>query len=98
MRYPKFSILILLLLFTVACTNFSKIYNSGSITSSNYYSEVIYETRLDLIILPVQIRGETYQFLFDTGAPNVISNELSEILQVKASASEIGRASCRERV
>ena len=69
------------------CTNFSKIYNSGSLKSSDFYSEVGFETRLNLIILPVQIRGETYRFLFDTGAPNVISKELSEKLQLKTIAS-----------
>ncbi len=48
-----------------------------------FYAEVDYETNLDLILLPVVIEGETYQFLFDTGAPNVISNELSEKLGTK---------------
>lgn len=87
MRDIKFLLIPLLFLFATACTNFSKIYNSGSLASSEFYTEIEFETRLDLIIIPVQIQGETYQFMFDTGAPNVISKELSEKLQFKTIAS-----------
>ena len=72
-------------IFSVAgCTNFKKIYKDGFVDSDNFYAEVDYESNLDLILLPVEIEGETYRFLFDTGAPNVISIELSEKLGTKS--------------
>ena len=83
MRSINYLAIVLFFLFATACTNFSKLYNSGSLEVLEFYSEVEFETRLNLIILPVQIRGETYRFLFDTGAPNVISEELNEKLQFK---------------
>ena len=83
MRIIKVPLIALFIFFVVSCTNFSKIYNSGSLESDYFSSEVGFDTRLNVIIIPVQIGGETYRFLFDTGAPNVISKELSEKLQFK---------------
>ena len=50
---------------------------SNSFTKKNYYIEVKYEFINELIIIPVEIEGEKYRFLFDTGAPNFITNKFS---------------------
>ncbi len=87
----KFFLITLFFLFSTACTNFTRIYKSGSVDAKNFYSEFDYTTKLDLIFIPVEIRGKTYNFLFDTGAPNVISKALHEKLQIKTSgAGKVG--------
>lgn len=42
-----------------------------------------YDNELRLMIVKVEIEGEEYRFLFDTGAPMVVSKELSEKLNMK---------------
>lgn len=54
--------------------------------NKNFTEEVSFEHPLNLIIIPVEIRGRTYRFLFDTGAPNVISEELQEEYNFKTIA------------
>jgi len=52
--------------------------NKGKPASRKYLSSVNYREARGKIIVPVVIEGETYSFLFDTGAPNLITKELSE--------------------
>lgn len=51
-------------------------FKTGSTNSKNYFTSITYKDVNDKIIIPVTIQGSTYQFLFDTGAPNVISSSL----------------------
>ncbi len=53
--------------------------NKGK-SSKQYFESIPIEIVKNKIILPVDIQGKTYRFILDTGAPNVISNELKEIL------------------
>ena len=55
----------------------------GELNKSSFTEKVVFETRLNLIILPVSINGKSFRFLFDTGAPNVISPELQSQFQFK---------------
>ena len=41
------------------------------------------EVKLGLHIVPVKLRGKTYRFLFDTGAPTSISKEMQKNLKYK---------------
>ena len=50
----------------------------------NYYEEIPFEFVSEKIIIPVEIQGETYRFILDTGAPNLISNRLFKKLGGKA--------------
>ena len=59
------------------------IFRTGNATSKRFYSEIKYKNLNGKIIIPVVIKGETYQFLFDTGAPNLISENLWEELNFK---------------
>ena len=53
----------------------------------NYYEEIPFEFVSEKILIPVEIEGETYRFILDTGAPNVISKRLFEKLGGKAVSS-----------
>ena len=55
-------------------------FNKGEVITKNYYSEIQYEFVKGKIIIPVIIKGKTYQFLLDTGAPNLISSDLKNTL------------------
>jgi hypothetical protein len=57
--------------------------SKGNAVSANYYTQIDYNWIKGKIIIPVAIEGKTYQFLFDTGAPNLISSELLKHLQTK---------------
>lgn len=84
MRGFKLLLYTLCILHVTACTNFKKFYKDGAAMSDHFYAEIRYESTLDLIFLPVEIKGEVYRFLFDTGAPNVISTELRDKLAIKS--------------
>ena len=57
--------------------------NYGSIAERNYLTIIRFEMMGDKLIVPVSIEGQTYRFLLDTGAPNIISKELDSILNPK---------------
>lgn len=59
----------------------SKNLKKGKVKASNYLQEISFEFKKNKIVIPVEIKGETYRFLFDTGAPNIISKEVREIIQ-----------------
>ena len=46
----------------------------------NYYEEIAFDFISEKIIIPIEIEGETYRFILDTGAPNLISNRLFQKL------------------
>lgn len=54
--------------------------NKGKVQQKDYYSEISFEYVKNKIIIPVEIEGKTYRFLLDTGAPNIISEELSQVI------------------
>ncbi len=56
-------------------------FKTGKPNSKNYFSIINYKDVKGKIIIPVSIQGKTYQFLFDTGAPNVISSALLDKIE-----------------
>jgi len=58
-------------------------FNKGKSTKKNYYTEITYKEIRGKIIIPVNIEGKTYQFLLDTGAPNLITSDLSNRIYSK---------------
>lgn len=60
----------------------SSVVNRGQATQKNYYSSISYENIAGKLIIKVLIKGKQYKFLFDTGAPNIISNSLSNELSL----------------
>ena len=90
---------ILFILLTTGCSS-TKVYQlmgGGEIVESEYKVVVPFEMRLGLIIVKVKIQGEEYDFLFDTGAPNVVSLELGEKLGLKAAGKSNTTGSQGER-
>jgi hypothetical protein len=55
-------------------------FDKGTILQKNYYEVIQYESIYDKIIIPVTINGKNFRFLLDTGAPNLISNEVMQEL------------------
>ena len=54
--------------------------NIGETASKNYFEQFDFTFLKDKIIVPVEIEGVTYKFLLDTGAPNIISKEINDLL------------------
>jgi predicted aspartyl protease len=58
--------------------------NKGKTQEQNYYSEIKFEYINGKIIIPILINDKTYRFLLDTGAPNLITKKLVDILKLKS--------------
>ena len=56
--------------------------NVGEINTKNYFERVNFEWIKNKIVVPVKIKGKTYRFILDTGAPNTISTRLYQ--EIKA--------------
>ena len=73
---------VLNIMFFLALINFSyaqkTTFQTGKPTSKTYYSEIPYKNVRGKLIIPVTINNKTYRFLFDTGAPNLISLTLQK--------------------
>lgn len=76
-----------LLLLTSCQQQLIGLFQKGEYMRHNEVIEIPFTVENGLMIIPVDIEGETYRFLFDTGAPNVVSTELSERLKLKKSRS-----------
>ncbi|WP_242131925.1 aspartyl protease family protein [Aestuariivivens marinum] len=61
-------------------------FKTGKPTSKNYYTEIQYKNIRGKLIIPVTINNTNYNFLFDTGAPNLISSALMK--EIKSSNSK----------
>ena len=53
-----------------------KVLQKGSVAQENYKEVIPFEMKFGLIIIKVKIEGNTYDFILDTGAPTVVSEEL----------------------
>ena len=60
-----------------------KILKAGYVAQNNFHVEIPFEYRLGLIIIKVNIEGKTYDFLLDSGAPNLISKSLAADIGLK---------------
>lgn len=57
----------------------------GTVTAENYTQEIPFDYYMNLIFLPIEINGKTYQFLFDTGNDlTVIDDEVSVEINSKS--------------
>ncbi len=81
---PVLKISLLILLTLSSCTvSWQKAMHYGDVQELNLTDTISAERFLGLMIVPVQIEGEAYRFLFDTGAPFAISEELQQRYQYK---------------
>ena len=90
MTTPKkcFAKLIIIFLFCSFSGQAQKVkFNKGRPEHKDYYTEITYKELKSKLIIPVIIQGKTYQFLFDTGAPNLISHTLEKEIQTRELSS-----------
>lgn len=75
---------IVLLFLCISSAVFSQnLFREGEIAEKKYLEIIDFEIVKGKIIVPVVIKGETYRFLLDTGAPNIISERLFEELNTE---------------
>ena len=55
----------------------------GKVEQRNFNTEIEFEIKIGLVIVPVIINGENYNFLLDTEAPFSISEKLQNKLGYK---------------
>ena len=66
-----------------SCTSVKKVLNAGSLTEKNFNEKTPFEFDKRVPVIAVTIAGKTYRFLFDTGAPTVLSAELAAALKLQ---------------
>ena len=79
----KKKIFYLFILLTINNYSQNKGLNIGYTKSKNYFEEFHFDFIKNKIIVPVEIEGVTYKFILDTGAPNIISEELNKVINPK---------------
>lgn len=79
-----FRVLLISTVFLTGCSALKtvSILKKGEVKQKAFKVEIPFEFRLGLIVLKVSINGNEYDFLLDTGAPNVISTELAHTLNL----------------
>jgi predicted aspartyl protease len=77
------SILILLFLGGGCRPRVVKIFTDGSVQEEPFTATVPFQSKAGIMIIEATINGVKGEFLFDTGAPNVVSRELAEKLGLK---------------
>ncbi len=82
MKHRFFSFFVLALLLQ-SCASSVKLFTKGSGPQAIYNATIVADREHKLLIVPVVINGKTYRFLFDTGAPMVLSKELAAELDGK---------------
>jgi len=61
----------------------SEVNRSGALPADPFTEEVKFELYRNLIVVPVEIEGETYRFIWDTGAASAISTRLQEKMRYR---------------
>lgn len=61
----------------------AKLMNKGAVEQPAFTAEIPFEMRLGLVVIKVNINGKDYDFMVDTGAPNVITEELAAELKLQ---------------
>lgn len=56
---------------------------SGSIAQSDFNETVHFQNVSGLMVISVTINGKVYDFIFDTGAPTIVSDELAQALHLE---------------
>ncbi len=84
-------LLFALALYLFSCNPVRKTLEGGSIKQTSFTEKIPFTFDSGLPIIKVEINGKHYNFLFDTGAPTVISPELQQLLQLKPKA--VGKTS-----
>lgn len=90
MKFKNVLYLVVLSIMLSSCAGAKvrKILKVGEVTQKNYKVTFPFEyTKTGHILLKVTIKGDVYDFILDTGATNIISNELADKLKVVTAGS-----------
>lgn len=96
MKTPTIFSLLLFLLFFTSCNRLKTIsvLKSGTTSQTNFVGSIPFDFSKKIPFINVKIEGKEYRFMYDTGAPCVISTELYKQLGLEASAtSKVGDSS-----
>ncbi|GAA3580098.1 retropepsin-like aspartic protease [Snuella lapsa] len=91
---------IIIFCFLLVNTSFAQknTFKTGRPTTKDYYTKISYKNIRGKLIVPVVINNKTYRFLFDTGAPNLISSALaSQISKNKSTTISVSDANQKEQ-
>jgi len=79
-RYSKQAFLFILLIGFFSCGIFdSKVdFNQGRTLQNEYFDTISFNYIRGKIVLPVIIQQDTFDFIFDSGAPTIVSEEIME--------------------
>ena len=66
----------------------AKLLKQGDVEQPAFKAEIPFEMRMGLVVVKVNIKGKDYDFLVDTGAPNVITKELAAELQLETKVEQ----------
>lgn len=83
MKITSLIVFSLLVLSSCKSLKMVRLMSKGEIEQQQFISEVPFENHLGLIIMKITINSKQYDFLYDTGAPNVISADLAQELNIK---------------
>ena len=67
----------------------AKLLKQGDVEQPSFTAEIPFEMRMGLVVVKVNINGKDYDFLVDTGAPNLVTKELAAELKLKSKAEVI---------
>lgn len=84
MKNLSFKLIIAVLLLS-SCTN--TIFQDGELSPEQYLTTIDYELRQDLIVIQIPINGVIYDFLIDSGAITIVSDEVGKALNLEVEFS-----------
>ncbi|MES2557751.1 MAG: aspartyl protease family protein [Bacteroidota bacterium] len=81
----KLGFILLIVLVASGCSSLKlvKLLKQGDVEQPSFTSEIPFEMRMGLVVVKVNINGKDYDFLVDTGAPNLVSKELAAELKLE---------------
>lgn len=71
----------------IVLITFSNLYSQNK---NDYIKEIPFDFTYGIPVIEVQINGDNYNFLFDTGMPTTISKKLNEKLKLNKTRNKIG--------
>lgn len=81
-------IISLIVLCSCAGSKAAKYLEQGNVLEKNFKTTIPFEYRNGFIVIKIEIKGETYDFILDTGSSNVLSKELNAKLGILPLGSE----------
>jgi Aspartyl protease/PDZ domain len=86
----QFALILLLATAISGCSSMKlvKLLKQGDVEQPSFTSEIPFEMRMGLVVVKVNINGKDYDFMVDTGAPNVVTKELAAELNLKSKVEQ----------